>query len=185
MTAEQLFYDKKTGFDRLTDSDKHAIQTYAEGYKRFLDEAKTERDAVREIVRMAEAKGFRAWTRDGGVKPGDRLYQVNRGKGITLAVIGTESLRHGVHLTAAHLDAPRIDIRTVPLYEDNGMASSRPTTTAASKNTSGRPSRSSCAAWCACAKTVRSRPCPCAWATSRTTPSSSSPTCCPIWPASK
>ncbi|MCI7125635.1 MAG: aminopeptidase [Agathobaculum sp.] len=122
MTAEQLFYDKKTGFDRLTDSDKHAIQTYAEGYKRFLDEAKTERDAVREIVRMAEAKGFRAWTRDGGVKPGDRLYQVNRGKGITLAVIGTESLRHGVHLTAAHLDAPRIDIRTVPLYEDNGMA---------------------------------------------------------------
>ena len=46
MTSEQLFYDKKTGFDRLTDEDKQGIQTYAEGYKKFLDESKTERDAV-------------------------------------------------------------------------------------------------------------------------------------------
>ena len=41
MTSEQLFYDKKTGFDRLTDEDKQGIQTYAEGYKKFLDESKT------------------------------------------------------------------------------------------------------------------------------------------------
>mgnify|MGYP000764500612 FL=1 len=49
MTSEQLFYDKKTGFDRLTDEDKQGIQTYAEGYKKFLDESKTERDAVLEL----------------------------------------------------------------------------------------------------------------------------------------
>ena len=54
MTSEQLFYDKKTGFDRLTEADRQGIQTYAEGYKTFLDEAKTERDAVKEIARMAE-----------------------------------------------------------------------------------------------------------------------------------
>ena len=60
MTSEQLFYDKKTGFDRLTDEDKQGIQTYAEGYKKFLDESKTERDAVLEIARMAESKGVRA-----------------------------------------------------------------------------------------------------------------------------
>ena len=51
MTSEQLFYDKKTGFDRLTEADRQGIQTYAEGYKTFLDEAKTERDAVKEIAR--------------------------------------------------------------------------------------------------------------------------------------
>ena len=68
MTSEQLFYDKKTGFDRLTDEDKQGIQTYAESYKKFLDEAKTERDAVVEIARMAEEHGFRAWTRDGRPK---------------------------------------------------------------------------------------------------------------------
>ena len=56
MTSEQLFYDKKTGFDRLTDEDKQGIQTYAEGYKKFLDESKTERDAVLEIARMIEVQ---------------------------------------------------------------------------------------------------------------------------------
>ena len=122
MTSEQLFYDKKTGFDRLTEADRQGIQTYAEGYKTFLDEAKTERDAVKEIARMAEAKGFRAWTRDDTLRAGDKIYRINRHKGIMLAVIGKKSLAEGVRLTAAHLDAPRVDIRTVPLYEDNGMA---------------------------------------------------------------
>lgn len=122
MKAEDLFYDKKTGFDRLTRSDKTAMQTYAEGYKAFLDKGKTERDAVTELVRMAESKGFRAYTRGEAVAAGDRLYRVNRNKGVTLAVIGKKSLKDGVRLTAAHLDAPRVDIRTVPLYEDSGMA---------------------------------------------------------------
>lgn len=122
MKAEDLFYDKKAGFDRLTRSDKTAMQTYAEGYKAFLDEGKTERDAVTELVRMAESKGFRAYTRGEAFAAGDRLYRVNRNKGVTLAVIGKKSLKDGVRLTAAHLDAPRVDIRTVPLYEDSGMA---------------------------------------------------------------
>ena len=122
MTSEQLFYDKKTGFDKLTDADKQAIPAYAEGYKHFLDEGKTERDAVLETVRMAEAKGFRAWKRGDALQAGDKIYQVNRHKGITLAVIGEAPLSAGVRLTAAHLDAPRVDIRTVPLYEEGGMA---------------------------------------------------------------
>ena len=95
MTSEQLFYDKKTGFDRLTEADRQGIQPYAEGYKTFLDEAKTERDAVKEIARMAEAKGFRAWTRDDTLKTGDRIYRINRHKGIMLAVIGEKSLAEG------------------------------------------------------------------------------------------
>ena len=122
MTSEQLFYDKKTGFDQLTGSDKKNMQAYAEDYKKFLDEGKTERDAVKEMVRLAEEKGFHAWTRNDTLKPGDKIYQINRYKGITLAVIGKKPLAEGVRLTAAHLDAPRVDIRTVPLYEDGGMA---------------------------------------------------------------
>lgn len=122
MTSEQLFYDKKTGFDQLTGSDKKNMQAYAEDYKKFLDEGKTERDAVKEMVRLAEEKGFHAWTRNDTLKPGDKIYQINRHKGITLAVIGKKPLAEGVRLTAAHLDAPRVDIRTVPLYEDGGMA---------------------------------------------------------------
>ncbi len=122
MKPEELFYDKEPGFEKLTEADKEAVKSYAEGYKSFLNEGKTERDAVKELVRMAEGKGFRSWTRDDKLKPGDRIYHVNREKGLMLAVIGEKCLSEGVRLTAAHLDAPRIDIRTVPLYEDNGMA---------------------------------------------------------------
>ena len=61
----------------LTGSDKRGMQEYAEGYKTFLDEAKTERDAVKEIARMAEAKGFRAWKRDDILKAGDKLSLIH------------------------------------------------------------------------------------------------------------
>ncbi len=119
MTSEQLFYDKKPAFDR---AGAQAVSAYAEGYKAFLDRAKTERDAVKEMSARAEKAGFVPYRRGQALKPGDRIYQVNRAKGITLAVIGEKSLAEGVHLTAAHLDAPRIDIRTLPLYETENMA---------------------------------------------------------------
>lgn len=122
MSKETLFYDKKPGYSRLTPEDKAAIGPYAEGYKAFLDTAKTERDAVTELVRMAEAHGFQAYDRTMRPQPGDKLYKVNRAKGVILTVVGKKSLAEGVRLTAAHLDAPRIDIRTVPLYEDTGLA---------------------------------------------------------------
>ncbi len=107
MTSKELFYDKKTGFDQLTADDKQAIQHYAAGYKTFLDECKTERDAVAELARLAESKGFHAWTRDDTLQPGDRIYQINRGKSILLAVIGSQSLAQGIRLTAAHLEQCR------------------------------------------------------------------------------
>ena len=117
--SSELFYDKKPGFDK---ANKAAVMAYAEGYKAFLDEGKTERDATAAIVRRAEAAGYQPWKRGMDVRPGDKLYQINRDKGVILAHIGRASLAEGVHLTAAHLDAPRIDIRTVPLYEQEGMA---------------------------------------------------------------
>jgi aspartyl aminopeptidase len=116
---DALFYKRKTGFDRI-DWDK--AMDYAEGYKAFLNVGKTERDATAELVRQAEQAGFHAYTRGMALQPGDRLYKVNREKGIMLAVIGEKPLSEGIRLTAAHLDCPRIDIRTVPLYESEGMA---------------------------------------------------------------
>ena len=82
-----------------------------------------------------------------------QALRVNRHEGITLAVIGKKSLKEGVRLTAAHLDAPRVDIRTVPLYEDGGMAFFKTHYYGGIKSTSGPPFRSSCAAWCAFATT--------------------------------
>ena len=122
MTSKELFHEKTQGYRDLTPTDKQAIAAYGEGYKAFLDIAKTERDAVKELVRQAQAHGFRPYDRTMRPQAGDKIYQINREKGVVLAVIGTKPLSEGLRLTAAHLDAPRIDIRTVPLYEDSGLA---------------------------------------------------------------
>ena len=118
----KLFYDRKSGWETMTDAEETAMMTYAEGYKAFLDEAKTERDAVRRLQAMAEERGFAAYERGMELHPGDKYYKINRKKAIILFVVGKDGMKHGVNLCAAHLDAPRIDIRTVPLYEENGMA---------------------------------------------------------------
>ena len=119
---KNLFYDRKTGWESMTDADEAAMMDYAEGYKAFLDEAKTERDAVRRLKAMAEEKGFAPYERGMELHAGDKYYKINRDKAIILFVIGKDGVKNGINLSAAHLDAPRIDIRTVPLYEDNGMA---------------------------------------------------------------
>ncbi len=122
MTENSLFYHKNPVFSKLTEQDKTQIQRYGEGYKTFLNACKTERDAVRYLAELAEAKGFYPYSRGDKLSPGDKVYQINRGKGLILAVIGKQPPSSGFHITAAHIDAPRIDIRTVPLYEDDGMA---------------------------------------------------------------
>lgn len=104
MTSEQLFYDKKTGFDRLTDEDKQGIQTYAEGYKKFSTRAKPSVTLCWKSPAWLRARASvhgRAMTR---LRPGDKIYRINRHKGIMLAVIGEKSLAEGVRLTGR---APR------------------------------------------------------------------------------
>ena len=118
----KLFYDRKSGWETMTDTEESAMMTYAESYKEFLDEAKTERDAVRRLQAMAEERGFTAYARGMELKPGGKYYRINRKKAIILFVVGKDGMKNGINLCAAHLDAPRIDIRTVPLYEENGMA---------------------------------------------------------------
>lgn len=117
-----LFYEKKPGFDRLREKDESALNPYCETYKAFLNAGKTERECVKWLADKASALGFRPFARGMSLRPGDKIYQVNRAKGIILSVIGKQPLTEGLKITAAHLDAPRIDIRTIPLYEDDGVA---------------------------------------------------------------
>ena len=70
-----------------------ACETYCEGYKQFLDAGKTERECAREAVAQAEKLGFRPFVRGEKLKAGDKVYRVNRDRGVILAVIGTESLK--------------------------------------------------------------------------------------------
>jgi aspartyl aminopeptidase len=122
LRREALFYQPKNGYDRMSAEDEAAMQAYCEEYKHFLDAGKTERECVEEAVRLAEAKGFKPFTRGMGIQPGDKLYRVNRGKSVMLAVVGAKSLSEGANIGAAHIDSPRLDLKPNPLYEAEELA---------------------------------------------------------------
>ncbi|MEG0597877.1 MAG: aminopeptidase [Oscillospiraceae bacterium] len=122
LRREALFHDQKNGYDRISAEDEAAMQGYCEDYKKFLDGGKTERECVDLTVSLAEAKGFRPFRRGAVLSPGDKVYRVNRGKAIMLAVIGSAPLSEGVNIGAAHIDSPRLDIKQRPLYEEEELS---------------------------------------------------------------
>ncbi len=118
-----LTAEKKCIYKEADDERMKAIFSYAEGYKQFLDASKTEREATENALRMAKEAGFTPYGFGDALKPGDRRYFVNKGKGIYLFRIGTEPLSEsGFRILAAHVDSPRIDLKQNPLYEDSGMS---------------------------------------------------------------
>ena len=95
---------------------------FCEGYKRFLDRAKTEREFVRETVKLIEAAGYRAFDPQAQYKAGDKVYVNNRGKAMILTTFGTKGAAQGVRINAAHIDSPRLDLKPSPLYEKSDLA---------------------------------------------------------------
>ncbi|MBQ8431771.1 MAG: aminopeptidase [Clostridia bacterium] len=116
-----LSYEKKTVYEKAGKEIVEKAYEYAKDYVKFLDASKTEREAIREGVRMAEAAGYRPYSFGMPLKAGDKLYYNNRGKGLFMFRIGTEAINNGIRITAAHIDSPRLDLKQVPVYEDNGM----------------------------------------------------------------
>ena len=119
---KNLRYEKKTVYELAGAKVVDEAYEYAKNYVKFLDASKTEREAVVESVRIAEAAGYRAWNFGDAINVGDKLYYNNRGKNIFLFRIGTENINNGIRITAAHIDSPRLDLKPVPLYEENGMS---------------------------------------------------------------
>ncbi len=122
LLKEKLSYKPKNGAKKLTLEDIAAADTYCEGYKAFLDNAKTEREAVKAAIAMAEKAGFVPFEPSAALKAGDKVYLNNRGKALLLAVIGTRPITDGVTIAAAHIDSPRLDLKPNPLYEDSELA---------------------------------------------------------------
>ena len=119
---EKLFYNPGNGYDKLTAAEEKKMNAYCEDYKKFLDNGKTERLCVDYCIKLAEERGFKEYKAGMKVKAGDKVYFNNRGKSIMLAVIGSDKLDKGINLTAAHTDAPRLDLKPMPLYEDTELA---------------------------------------------------------------
>lgn len=115
---EKLFYKRENGRLKTDDAVLDMADNYCEGYKKFLDAAKTEREAVKAAIKMAEDKGFVKFQIGKKYTAGDKVYVNNRGKTVAFAVIGKEAVEKGTNITAAHIDSPRLDLKPNPLYED-------------------------------------------------------------------
>ncbi|HIY74379.1 MAG TPA: aminopeptidase [Candidatus Intestinimonas merdavium] len=119
---EAILYRPKNGWDRISAAQEGELKRYCEDYKKFLDNSMTEREAVDSAIAMAEAKGFKPFVRGMELKAGDKVYRSNRNKAIMLAVVGSQPLDQGANICAAHIDAPRLDLKPNPLYEDAELA---------------------------------------------------------------
>ena len=119
---ESLSYKKKNFFEISSEKEIKEMYDYSEGYKKFLDEAKTEREAVAYAVRTAEAKGYKPYKLGDKLKIGDKRYYNNRDKSVAFFKIGKNDLTEdGIRIVAAHIDSPRLDLKQNPLYEDSGF----------------------------------------------------------------
>jgi len=119
---EKLFYEKKNGLLKADEATLDSMQKYCEGYKAYLDAAKTEREAVATAIDLAEKNGFVPFVIGKQYNAGDKVYFNNRGKTVAFAVIGKELSDKGINITAAHVDSPRLDLKPNPLYEELELA---------------------------------------------------------------
>ncbi len=120
---EKDIINKKTsGWLKIDSNLKDKIFDFCKGYIRFLNEAKTEREASNEIISNLKNCGFKNIDDIESLKDGDKVYMINRSKTIYAAVIGSKNITCGVNLIGAHIDSPRLDLKPNPLYEDAKLA---------------------------------------------------------------
>lgn len=97
-------------------------EKYCHGYKRFLNVGKTERECVREAVRLLKKAGYKPFKRKSEYQPGDKVYFVNREKALIATTFGKRPIAEGLRLNGAHIDSPRLDLKPNPLYEKDEVA---------------------------------------------------------------
>ncbi len=119
---KELFHEKENGWEKADEAKKNEIFKLSKNYMDFLNVAKTEREFIKQARKLADSHGYRDIIEFQTLKPGDKVYFVNREKSMYLAIIGEESMDNGMHIIGSHVDSPRLDLKPNPLYEDTGFA---------------------------------------------------------------
>ena len=118
--------DELNAWEKYDDEGIKEIFAFNEGYKDFMSTCKTERECVKETIKIAEAKGYKNLDdviKSGErLKAGDKVYANNMDKAIALFLIGENQLQDGLKILGAHIDSPRLDLKQNPLYEDTELA---------------------------------------------------------------
>ena len=119
---ERLLIAKKRAFETMSAEDAIAVENYAKGYMAYLDNAKTEREASREAMRLAAEKGYVPYAEGSALTAGSK-YAVAFGDKMTVFIhIGRKPLAEGCNIIASHIDSPRLDLKPNPLYEASDAA---------------------------------------------------------------
>ncbi len=106
----------------LSAQQRQQVFQFAEQYKDFIHLARTELSFVAEAIDFAEANDFQPWDDSVEPVPGERYYEVNRDRTISLMVIGQRSMVEGIHVIGSHIDSPRLELKGRPLYENSEFA---------------------------------------------------------------
>ena len=119
---EKLFDIKKNGWEKISEEEKQEVFEVSNEYMKFLNKSKTERKFVKNARKLADENGYKDIMEFEELKPGDKIYFINREKSMYLAIIGEESIENGMHIIGSHIDSPRLDLKPNPLYEDTELA---------------------------------------------------------------
>ena len=118
--------EKASVWTSYSKDDKEKLEALAAGYIDFISNCKTERECAAEVVREAEAAGYRNLSdvlkAGEKLKAGDKVYAVNMKKAVVLFNIGTEPLQEGINILGAHIDSPSLHLKQNPLYEEGGLS---------------------------------------------------------------
>ncbi|AJG98114.1 aminopeptidase [Clostridium beijerinckii] len=116
----------KNAWNKYDEKEVQSIFEFCEGYKNFMSKCKTERECVKEVLRLAKAEGYEdieeIIKNNKQLKSGDKVFANNKGKAVALFIVGSESIEKGLKILGAHIDSPRLDLKQNPLYEDSELA---------------------------------------------------------------
>ena len=108
-------------WQRFTPEQRQEVLAYGTNYRQFLDTARTERLANKEILRQARAAGFKPLTDYTALQEGDKVYWDQKGKSVILAVIGEQPPEEGLKIVGSHIDCPRLDLKAMPVVEKDNI----------------------------------------------------------------
>ena len=117
--------ENKSAWKKYTEDDLNKLNKLCDDYKMFLNTAKTEREATKEIIKRAEEKGYKNLNdyikNNIKIQSGDKIYVNNKEKAVALFHIGVKPITEGINILGAHIDSPRIDLKANAIYESNGF----------------------------------------------------------------
>ena len=113
-------------WEQYTEKEKKDVFAFAEEYRKFISDCKTERECVTEFAKLAQAAGCKDMADviagKKKLKAGDKVYAINNGKSMAIYAIGQKPMEEGMNILGAHIDSPRLDLKQNPVYEDTGLA---------------------------------------------------------------